>query len=299
MTGQDQTVPLENRTISCIGLGLLGSAMTSRLMEQGWQAAGFDILPERCQEFARAGGRPAGSAGEAASQSLVMLSLPTSEVASRVLGEIESHLPGGAIVVDTTTGSPAEMERLAARLAKRNVSYLDATVGGSSQVAREGEAIVMCGGERAVFDRCRTLWQDLARQTFYCGPAGSGARMKLVMNLVLGLNRAVLAEGLSFARQLGIAGELALDVLRAGPAWSRAMDHKGEKMLAGEFTPQARLAQHLKDVRLILELAGEADARVPFSELHETLLTELDEAGDGGLDNSAIIRAFRRKASEL
>lgn len=287
------------KTISCIGLGLLGSAMTSRLIEYGWQVSGFDVLPERCDEFARAGGRSVDSANEAARHSLVILSLPTSEIATSVLDEAEAELTDGAVVVDTTTGSPAQMEKLAARLAERNVSYLDATVGGSSLVAREGEAIVMCGGEKTAFDRCRPLFDDLARQTFYCGPAGAGARMKLVMNLVLGLNRAVVAEGLSFAQQLGIDGDLALNVLKAGPAWSRAMDHKGQKMLAGEFAPQARLAQHLKDVRLILELAGEVEAAVPFSELHETLLTELDEAGDGSLDNSAIIRAFRRDRSEL
>ena len=286
----------EEKTVSCVGLGLLGSAMTSRLIDHGWQVSGFDISAQRCDEFAEAGGHPAGSASKAARHSLVMLSLPTSEIATSVLAEVEADLPDGAIVVDTTTGSPTQMEELAARLAKRNISYLDATVGGSSQVARDGEAIVMCGGDRTAFDRCRPLLDDLARQTFYCGTAGSGARMKLVMNLVLGLNRAALAEGLSFAQQLGIDGELALDVLKAGPAWSRAMDHKGQKMLAGEFEPQARLAQHLKDVRLILKLAGEAEAAVPFSELHETLLTELDEAGDGGLDNSAIIRAFRRES---
>ncbi len=284
----------EEKSVSCIGLGLLGSAMTSRLIERGWHISGFDITSARCKEFQAAGGVAVGSASEAAQCAFLILSLPTSDIAETVLNQIAPELLPGSHVVDTTTGSPAQMENFAARLAERNVSYLDATVGGSSQVAREGEAIIMCGGDRAAFDRCRPLFDDLARQTFYCGPAGSGARMKLVMNLVLGLNRAVLAEGLSFARQLGIDGELALDVMKAGPAWSRAMDHKGQKMLAGEFAPQARLAQHLKDVRLILDLAGEADAAVPFSELHEKLLTELDEAGDGGLDNSAIIRAFQR-----
>ena len=117
--------------------------------------------------------------------------------------------------------------------------------------------------------------------------------MKLVVNLVLGLNRAVLAEGLSFARQLGIDGGHALEVLKAGASWSRAMDHKGEKMLALDFEPQARLAQHFKDVRLILELAGQAKATVPFSSLHEKLLSRLVDQGDGELDNCAIIRAFQ------
>jgi 3-hydroxyisobutyrate dehydrogenase-like beta-hydroxyacid dehydrogenase len=282
------------KQISCIGLGLLGSAMTSRLIEHGWRVRGYDISPERQSEFESAGGELSESRIEAARGSLILLSLPTSDIAATVLGEIENDLNPGTIVVDTTTGRPEQMGLLARRLADRNVSYLDATVGGSSQLTLDGEAILMCGGERTAFDRCEALFADLARQTFYCGPSGSGARMKLVVNLVLGLNRAVLAEGLSFARQLGIDGGHALEVLKAGASWSRAMDHKGEKMLAGNFEPQARLAQHFKDVRLILELADEANAAVPFSELHAELLSQLTDAGDGELDNSAIIRAFQR-----
>jgi len=191
------------------------------------------------------------------------------------------------------------MERLARKLSARDIDYLDATVGGSSQLARDGEAIIMCGGVPAAFDQCRQLFSDLAQQTFYCGPSGAGARMKLVMNLVLGLNRAVLAEGLSFAARLGIDVGQALDVLKSGPAWSRAMDHKGGKMLSGEFEPQARLSQHLKDVRLIMELAGQVDAVVPLSQVHSGLLEDLVEEGHGDLDNSAVIRAYQCRPDEL
>jgi 3-hydroxyisobutyrate dehydrogenase-like beta-hydroxyacid dehydrogenase len=116
--------------------------------------------------------------------------------------------------------------------------------------------------------------------------------MKLVLNLVLGLNRAVLAEGLAFARACGVDPALALEVLRDGPAYSRVMDTKGEKMLSGDFTPQARLAQHLKDVRLILEAASLRDVKTPFSDLHHDILQALADAGCGELDNSAIIRWY-------
>jgi 3-hydroxyisobutyrate dehydrogenase-like beta-hydroxyacid dehydrogenase len=117
--------------------------------------------------------------------------------------------------------------------------------------------------------------------------------MKLVLNLVLGLNRAVLGEGLAFARACGIDESVALDILRAGPSWSKVMDTKGEKMLTGDFEPQARLAQHLKDVRLILEAGRQSNAMLPLSKLHEQLLDELVQAGYGDLDNSAVIRAFK------
>ena len=77
-----------------------------------------------------------------------------------------------------------------------------------------------------------------------------------------------------------------------GPAWSRAMDDKGAKMIEGRFEPQARLSQHLKDVRLILEAGRESGVQLPLSRLHRQLLAAVEEAGFGGDDNSAVIRAW-------
>lgn len=124
-------------------------------------------------------------------------------------------------------------------------------------------------------------------------PRGSGARMKLVVNLVLGLNRAVLAEGLAYAEHCGLDGEAALEVLRDSMAYSRIMDTKGEKMLKSEYSPQARLSQHLKDVRLILDTGSSTGAKLPLSTLHGELLEQVESRGHGGEDNSAIMRYFR------
>ena len=117
--------------------------------------------------------------------------------------------------------------------------------------------------------------------------------MKLVVNLVLGLNRAVLAEGLCFAERSGVDPHQALEVLRAGPAYSRVMETKANKMLDGDFTPQARLAQHWKNVRLILSAGEWSGATLPLSTLHDQLLSGLIQSGFGDLDNSAIIKAFQ------
>ena len=117
--------------------------------------------------------------------------------------------------------------------------------------------------------------------------------MKLVMNLVLGLNRAVLAEGLEFARACGLDPYTALDILKAGPSYSRAMDTKGTRMLNEDFEPEARLSQHLKDVRLILAAGARAGAHLPLSQIHRELLEAAEEAGFGQSDNCAVIKAFQ------
>jgi len=280
-------------TLGLIGLGLLGSAMAERLLGAGFDVIGHDIDTDRRSALQAAGGRPAGSASEVASGCRrILLSLPTSDVVAAVLAEIEPHLAEGTIVVDTTTGDPETMAGLGTRLAARGVAYIDATVGGSSKQARAGEVIVLAGGDEQAFQACQDVFACFARRVFHVGGCGSGARMKLVLNLVLGLNRAVLAEGLSFAAAQGLDVNAALEILKAGPAYSRVMDTKGQKMLSGDFAPEARLSQHLKDVRLIMAAGERRGARLPLSALHCRLLENVEAAGFGDSDNSAIIKAF-------
>src|SRR5262249_26787594 len=160
------------------------------------------------------------------------------------------EFPKGLQIVDTTTGDPERTAALGAALSHKGVHYLDATVSGSSEAVRKGEAVLMVGGEQRVSEACADLFSCLARSWYYLGPWGSGARMKLAVNLVLGLNRLALAEGLAFARAEGLDLPTTLHVLQDGAAYSRVMDAKGRKMIERNFTPQAKLSQHLKDVRL-------------------------------------------------
>ena len=118
------------------------------------------------------------------------------------------------------------------------------------------------------------------------------AKMKLVTNLVLGLNRAALAEGLAFAGSLGLDPVVSLAVMRGSAAYSSIMDTKGERMIHGDFAPEARLSQHLKDVRLIVDLGQRAGLPMPLSAAHRTVLESAEVAGCGDLDNSSIINVL-------
>jgi 3-hydroxyisobutyrate dehydrogenase-like beta-hydroxyacid dehydrogenase len=278
--------------VGIIGLGLVGSALAERFRAAGFDVCGYDLSAAKREALAAVGGQPASDAIEAARIcDRLVLSLPTSHVAAQVLVEIADELTG-KLVIDTTTGEPETMARLGNWLANRGVEYIDATIAGSSAQVRRGEVVVMLGGSGAAVERASNLLQAFAAKCFPLGPVGSGARMKLVVNLVLGLHRAVLAEGLAFARSSGIDPAQALEVLAAGPAFSRVMDTKGQKMLTGDFEAEARLAQHHKDVKLILEAAQNSGAKLPLTQLHELLLAALVNVGCGELDNSAIVRAF-------
>ena len=280
--------------VGLVGLGLMGAALAERLLAGGLRVVGYDVDPQACRALGERGGDPSPDLAFVFDRcDRVLLSLPHSGVVKRVLGDAGNHLRSGQVVIDTSTGDPADAAALGEKLAGRGVDYLDATISGNSDQVRAAEVTVMAGGEPAAFERCRDLFAMFARRAFHVGPWGGGATMKLVTNLVLGLNRAALAEGLSFARALGLDLHQTLGVLRESMAYSRIMDAKGERMIRGQFDPpQAKLSQHLKDVRLMLESAAAVGAELPLSRVHRELLERAEAAGYGGQDNSALIRAF-------
>jgi 3-hydroxyisobutyrate dehydrogenase-like beta-hydroxyacid dehydrogenase len=281
------------QSIGLIGLGLLGSALAERLARGGFRVVGFDIDPNRLAPLGALGGVSAHSAAEVArGADRLLLSLPTADVVEALLMQLATELRPGQTIVDTTTGPPAKSEQFGARLQAIGVNYLDATIAGSSEQVRAGDVIAMVGGEASVHAECADLLATFTRACYFLGPWGSGARMKLVVNLVLGLNRAVLAEGLTLARALGFDQTETLRILQDSAAYSKVMDIKGRKMIEHDFQPQARLSQHLKDVRLILAEAQRLESKTPLSLLHEALLSSLEQSGNGNLDNSAIIKAF-------
>ena len=287
---------MDTQNVGLIGLGLMGTALTERLLAAGYSVWVFNRTREKAAPVVARGAQWADN--PLAICPRVLISLYTTDTVEEVLGQLDGGLRPGQILIDTTTGEPAQTVRLGARLGARGVQYLDAPISGSSEQTRRGEATAIVGGSPEAFAACRDLFDCCVHKTLYAGPCGSGSRMKLVSNLVLGLNRAALAEGLVFARALGIDVEAALQVLIGSMAYSRIMDTKGRKMIEGDFRTQARLSQHLKDIRLILDAAAAAGQELPLTETHRRVLDAAEAAGFGDADNSAIIRAFERKPAE-
>jgi len=173
------------------------------------------------------------------------------------------------------------------------VLYVEALMAGSSAQVSAGQVVLFVGGEDDAVTKVNPMLTAITATHFHLGTVGAASRFKLVHNLLLGLHRAVLAEGLTLAASLGIELGEALRILPQTPAASAVMETKGQQMVTGDFAPQARLSQHLKDVRLILAEARRNGCSTPLSQLHQTLLEQAEDLGFGDADNSAIIEAFR------
>jgi 3-hydroxyisobutyrate dehydrogenase-like beta-hydroxyacid dehydrogenase len=269
---------MDDSPIGLIGVGLLGSALAERMVGGRLAVLGFDPAPGCKLRLEAMGGTMALGAGEVLERcELVVVCLPSSAIVRKVVEENQAALRAGQLVVDATTGDPADTEALTSRLAACGVGYVAASVVGSSRQVQDGRCVVIAGGGAADRERAGAVLDTWSGQRF----------------AVLGLNRAVLAEGLSLAEACGVDAALALEILKATPAYSAVMDSKGLKMIARDYEPQARVSQHLKDVRLIRALAARQNGTTPLSDLHEQLLMRVCDMGFAEADNSAIFEAFR------
>jgi 3-hydroxyisobutyrate dehydrogenase-like beta-hydroxyacid dehydrogenase len=285
--------------IGLVGLGLVGTAMIERLLTERYNVIGFDIEPAKCEHLKQLGGKVVGNPAKVAEKTdRVILSLTDTEVVLKVVEGYDGILQAKSppkYIIDTTTGDPDETEALAQRLAKKDIYFLDAPFSGSSRQVRDKEITFMVGGDKTAYEKCMDIFQTLGTNVFYLGDSGNGSRAKLASNLILGLNRLALAEGLVFASRLGLDPKAFLELLKVTPAYSAAMDVKGKKMLDGDFTAEGRLRQHHKDVSIILKYSEKLEQELPLSKVHLDVLKKAIEAGDGDLDNSAVIREIERR----
>ena len=285
--------------VGVLGTGLVGSAITELLLKGGVSVVVWNRTQSRTEPLVNQGAIRANTPAEVGQQcGYVFISVMTTDVVAKLCegadGLLQAHCPP-RYVLDNTTGDPDETIALAERLSEHGISFLDATISGSSKQIRDRQSLYIVGGDRKAFEACEDLLKLVTDQYVYLGASGNGSKAKLASNVILGLNRLVLAEGLVFAERLGLDLEVFLQMLKRSPAYSVAMDVKGEKMVRGDFTPQSRILQHHKDVSIILKYADAAGQDMPLTKVHRHIMEAAIAAGDGELDNSAVIKEIRRR----
>ncbi len=287
------------KPVGLIGAGLLGQALAHRLLAAGFEVAGFDVDPEKNRALAGLGGRPAGSAAEVAEDCdpIVVAVFSTDQVEHVVEREILG-VPGqgaGTLVLCASTCDPDRIAALCERVCNRGLRFLETPVSGSSGQVSRGEGIGLVGGDPQVAAAAEPVLRAMFPTCFHVGKAGDAGRAKLAINLILGLNRLALAEGLVFAERIGLDPAAFLRVARASAAWSQVMDVKGPKMVQGDFAAEGRITQHLKDVHLIQQQAGRANQHLPLLDVHADVLEACVRRGEGERDNCAVIEEIRRR----
>ena len=284
--------------VAVIGLGLMGSTIAGHLIDLGHIVTGFDPEEERRDELTANGGASMSTVGDAVAKAeIAMLSLPNSEIMLEVVDEIARSAQPGLIVIDTTTGAPADALSAAERLNESGVRYTDATISGNAAQTADKDIIYMLGASDDIVESVAAFLGPMARNVYHVGPVAAGSRTKLVVNHILSINRVAVAEGLAVAEKAGLELAPILEVLRDSAAYSKAMDIWGARMVEGDYyPPKSRVRQSHKDARLIRDHAFEVGASI---ELQTKVREELKEAEEGGLsdaDNASVMEVMRRRA---
>jgi 3-hydroxyisobutyrate dehydrogenase-like beta-hydroxyacid dehydrogenase len=288
--------------VAIIGLGLMGEVYAQRLIDARIPVTGFDIDPARRARLKDIGGTPADSIAALAKPARCVL-IAVFDTA-QVEDVIENHLlppigdGSGKIVLCMSTCDPDQVAALAARVIPRGIRYLDVPVSGTSDQVRRGDGVALIGGDAGIADEVADVFDALFARRFHVGKVGDGGRAKLAVNLILGLNRLALAEGLVFAERLGLDPAAFLDVARGSASYSQVMETKGPKMVRGDFSPEGRARQTLKDCRLMLAQAAAAGQPLKMLELHAEVLEACVKAGEADLDNSVVINEIRRRGEK-
>ncbi len=295
---------MNNTPVGIIGTGLMGSACARRLIAAGHAVTGYDVDATKAPAFAALGCKTATSiAALARDCNTVVIAVFNTDQVEAALEAPDGLLaarspdqpPLTAICVSTC--DPDRIAALAQRLPGDRLRFVEMPVSGTSEQAARGEALGLVGGDPAAAESVRDVLDALCPRRHHLGAAGNGGRAKLAINLILGINRAALAEGLVFAERMGLDPGRLLAVARDSAAYSQIMDIKGQKMVDGDFTPHGKIAQTLKDFSLMLELAQRLQQQLPLAATYTDIVEGCMSAGEAELDNAAVIREIRRRCS--
>jgi 3-hydroxyisobutyrate dehydrogenase-like beta-hydroxyacid dehydrogenase len=292
----------QNRPVGIVGTGLMGMACAKRLLAAGFEVMGHDSDTGKLRALEALGGRAAHTLTELAGACdfAVLAVFDTAQVEDVIEGPrgllaLRPAAAGPLTVVCVSTCDPDCIAALAVRVPAARLRFVEAPVSGTSDQTARGEALGLIGGAQSAVDAARSVIDAIAPRWRHIGPAGSGGRAKLAINLILGVNRAALAEGLVFAERMGLDPAAFLTVARESAAYSQVMDVKGGKMVTGDFAPHGFVSQSLKDFSLMAKQAQRIGQRLPLAETYTGLMQGCVAHGEGELDNSAVIREIRRR----
>ena len=293
---------MNNTPVGIIGTGLMGSACARRLIAAGHAVTGYDVDAAKAPAFAALGGQTAASIAALARDCntvvLAVFNTDQVEVALESPDGLLAARPAGLpplTAICVSTCDPDRIAALAQRLPNDRVRFVEMPVSGTSEQAARGEALGLVGGDPVAAENVKDVLDVLCPRRHHLGAAGNGGRAKLAINLILGINRAALAEGLVFAERMGLDPARLLDVARDSAAYSQIMDIKGKKMIDGDFTPHGKIAQTLKDFSLMLELAQRLQQQLPLAATYTDIVNGCMAQGEAELDNAAVIREIRRR----
>jgi len=285
-------------SVGVVGLGLMGMPMARNLLQAGFQLTVWNRTRTKAEALTKQGATQAGSPKELAAKCDVVITMVSDPPAlEEVLWGTRGVLEGlkkNAILVDSSTVSPALARKVAAACAERSADFLDAPVTGGTWGAEKGELVFMVGGRKDVLERVQPVLGAMGKKIFHLGGHGAGQTIKLAMNMILALQVDALAEALALVQGAGLEGQKLIEVLQSSMARAAVLDVKAPMILEGKYAPSFPLRLMHKDLGLALELANQLGVSLPATAAAREIYNAVKGATREDVDYAAVAKFWQK-----
>ena len=280
--------------VGVIGLGIMGSAMSANLVKAGFTVHGYDVLPAAREALQRAGGKPAASAAQVASQAdIVISSLPSAGALDAVAAELEDR----CIVIETSTLPIEDKLRARDALAAKGITLLDCPLSGTGAQAKTRDLSVYVSGDQAAAAKIVPVLEGFSRSNYYLGEFGNGSRMKYVANLLVAIHNVAAAEAMVLGMKAGLDPATVLKVIGDGAGSSRMFQVRGPQMVAGDYREATmKVEVWQKDMKIIGEYATKLGVPTALFNASAAVYTAAMAQGFEKQDTAAVCAVLERLA---
>jgi 3-hydroxyisobutyrate dehydrogenase len=282
--------------VGFIGLGIMGKPMALNLLRAGYSMAVYNRTREKCKFLEEAGAEVKDTPAEVAmvSDVVIVIVTDTPDVESVLFGPdgVSEGLSPGKVLIDMSTISPDKTVDFAIQLQEVGVEMLDAPVSGGERGAKEGSLTIMVGGNEEVYESCLPIFQAMGKNIAHVGRNGDGQRVKLVNQVICGLNILAVVEGMRLARESGLDTKIVHQVVSTGAAGSWMLSNLGRAILSEDYSPGFKIALQSKDLRLAIESMHALEMDAPGTELTYSLFKRASESGLGELGTQGLLKLF-------
>jgi len=286
------------KTIAFVGLGSMGLPMAINLAAKGYAVAGYDTRTEAGVALGRGGGRAATDLADAATNAdVLILMVVNAAQAQSVLFDAGAldRLSPDAVVCLMATCPPSEVEAIATKVEATGRRFVDCPVSGGVVGARAASLTIMAAAPAAVLEAIAPVLHAMGQRVFHVGErAGQGATVKAINQLLCGVHLAAAAEALALGLKVGLDASVLLDIVGSSAASSWMLKDRGPRMLEADPEVTSAVDIFVKDLGIVMQTGRDARAALPIAALAHQLFLSASGAGDGTLDDSQVIGAYKR-----
>lgn len=286
------------KKIGVIGIGMLGNAVASHLVDSGFSVTAYNRTKEKTFQLKEKGVKIASSPKEVAENSeLVIIVVRDSDAVKKISFEKDGIVEGNhdkLIVADMSTIDPTESKNISKKFQEYNINKLDIPVMGGPNVAITGNLVMMVSGNKKSFDDCKNIFEIIANKVFFLGESGIAHTIKLAMNLQITMLALALAEGITLVKKANADPKIFLEILNSTYFKTGMSENKAFRMIDGKYEVTFTLANLKKDINTMTDTAKSLGVELPMIKKAEEIYENAVKAGFGNMDYTSIAEYIKK-----